>query len=198
MLNQQKKMNDKKAISQWKEWFGKQTSDKPWFSYLELTSVSEYDDAAPISTSNVNQNLFETNYRKAVQRTDKQLKAVLSTLKQSPDWEKTIVIITSNHGMEFDETQTNSWGSSTNFSEYQLRVPMLIHWPNVEPELITTTSSHLDLAPTLMEEFLGTTTSADSYSSGINLFDQTEERNWLLAGDRKKHRVNNRNKYCCY
>ncbi|MBD1569480.1 MULTISPECIES: DUF3413 domain-containing protein [Aliivibrio] len=179
------KMNDKKAISQWKEWFGKQTSDKPWFSYLELTSVSEYDDAAPISTSNVNQNLFETNYRKAVQRTDKQLKAVLSTLKQSPDWEKTIVIITSNHGMEFDETQTNSWGSSTNFSEYQLRVPMLIHWPNVEPELITTTSSHLDLAPTLMEEFLGTTTPADSYSSGINLFDQTEERNWLLAGDRK-------------
>ncbi|KAB2824469.1 DUF3413 domain-containing protein [Aliivibrio finisterrensis] len=179
------KMSDSKAITQWHDWFRAQTPNKPWFSYLELTSVSEYDATSPISTENSDQSAFEVNYRKAVKKTDQQLKTVLSALKQSPDWEKTIVIITSNHGMEFDETNTNSWGSSTNFSQYQLRVPMLIHWPNVEPELIMSRSSHLDLAPTLMESFLKTTTSPESYSSGLNLLNQDNERNWLLAGDRK-------------
>ncbi|RYU65549.1 DUF3413 domain-containing protein [Aliivibrio finisterrensis] len=179
------KISDSKAITQWHDWFRAQTPNKPWFSYLELTSVSEYDATSPISTENSDQSAFEVNYRKAVKKTDQQLKTVLSALKQSPDWEKTIVIITSNHGMEFDETNTNSWGSSTNFSQYQLRVPMLIHWPNVEPELIMSRSSHLDLAPTLMESFLKTTTSPESYSSGLNLLKQDNERNWLLAGDRK-------------
>ena len=179
------KMSDSKAIAQWSDWFSAQTSDKPWFSYLELTSVSEYDATSPISTQNSDQSAFEINYRKAVKKTDQQLKTVLNTLKQSPDWENTIIVITSNHGMEFDETNTNSWGSSTNFSQYQLRVPMLIHWPDVEPELVTTRSSHLDLAPTLMESFLKTTTSSESYSSGLNLLTQDNERNWLLAGDRK-------------
>lgn len=179
------KMSDSKAITQWNNWFKAQTSDKPWFSYLELTSVSEYDATSPISTDNSDQSVFEVNYRKAVKKTDQQLKAVLNTLKQSPDWENTIVVITSNHGMEFDETNTNSWGSSTNFSKYQLRVPMLIHWPEVEPELIMTRSSHLDLAPTLMESFLKTTTPSENYSSGLNLLTQDNERNWLLAGDRK-------------
>lgn len=178
------KMSDSKAISQWNDWFKIQTSDKPWFSYLELTSVSEYDATSPISAENSDQSAFEVNYRKAVKKTDQQLNVVLKALKQSPDWEKTIVVITSNHGMEFDETNTNSWGSSTNFSQYQLRVPMLIHWPDVEPELIMTRSSHLDLAPTLMESFLKTTTSPESYSSGLNLLTQDNERNWLLAGDR--------------
>ncbi len=179
------KMSDSKAITQWHDWFKAQTPNKPWFSYLELTSVSEYDATSPISTENSDQSAFELNYREAVRKTDQQLKTVLSALKQSPYWEKTIVIITSNHGIEFDETNTNSWGSSTNFSQYQLRVPMLIHWPNVEPELIVSRSSHLDLAPTLMESFLKTTTSAESYSSGLNLLNQDNERNWLLAGDRK-------------
>ena len=178
------RMSDTKAISQWNTWFTQQTTDQPWFSYLELTAVSEYDDVGSIST-NAGQHTFEANYRKAVQKTDQQLKAVLNTLKQSPDWEKTIVIITSNHGMEFDETNSNSWGSNTNFSQYQLRVPMLIHWPNAEPELITTRSSHLDLTPTLMESFLSTTTPAESYSSGINLFSPNDDRSWLLAGDRQ-------------
>ncbi|OEF10871.1 DUF3413 domain-containing protein [Aliivibrio logei] len=178
------KMSDTKAISQWNTWFTQQTTDQPWFSYLELTAVSEYDDVGSIST-NTGQHAFEANYRKAIQKTDQQLKAVLNTLKQSPDWEKTIVIITSNHGMEFDETNSNSWGSNTNFSQYQLRVPMLIHWPNAEPELITTRSSHLDLTPTLMESFLSTTTPAESYSSGINLFSPNDDRSWLLAGDRQ-------------
>lgn len=179
------KMSDSKAITQWNNWFKAQTSDKPWFSYLELTAVSEYDATSPISTDDSDQSTFEANYRKAVKKTDQQLKVVLNALKQSPEWENTIVVITSNHGMEFDETNTNSWGSSTNFSQYQLRVPMLIHWPDVEPELITTRSSHLDLAPTLMESFLKTTTSPESYSSGLNLLTQDNDRNWLLAGDRK-------------
>ena len=179
------KMSDSKASSQWNDSLKAQTPDQPWFSYLVLTSVSEYDATSPISTENSDQSAFEVNYRKAVKKTDQQLKAVLNALKQSPDWENTIVVVTSNHGMEFDETNTNSWGSSTNFSQYQLRVPMLIHWPEVEPELIMTRSSHLDLAPTLMESFLKTTTSAESYSSGLNLLTQDNERNWLLAGDRK-------------
>ncbi len=178
------RISDDQAIQKWHQWFDKQTPNQPWFSYLELTSVSKYDAANPILINGSTENSFDVNYRKAVNKMDQQLASVLLSLKQSSEWENTIVVITSNHGMEFNETKTNSWGSNTNFSQYQLRVPMLIHWPEASPELIITRSSHLDLAPTLMGSFLNTTTAATDYSSGINLLtQQNSPRQWLLAGD---------------
>ena len=95
-----------------------------------------------------------------------------------------MVVITSNHGIEFNETGSNSWGANTNYSQYQLQVPLVIHWPNKAPQKIDTLSSHLDLVPTLMEGALSVNSPSKNYSSGHNLFELTEmQRDWVIAGD---------------
>ena len=42
-------------------------------------------------------------------------------------------MVTSNHGQEFNETQSNSWGYDSNYSTYQVQVPWC--WPGLVPNL---------------------------------------------------------------
>jgi membrane-anchored protein YejM (alkaline phosphatase superfamily) len=39
------------------------------------------------------------------------------------------VIVTSDHGEEFNDTGKNYWGHNGNFSPYQVAVPLLVRGP---------------------------------------------------------------------
>lgn len=60
---------------------------------------------------------------------DEELGVLFEKIKELDIGDSTVIVITSNHGTEFNETKTNSWGSNSNYSRYQLEVPMIIHWP---------------------------------------------------------------------
>ena len=90
--------------------------------------------------------------------------------------------MTSNHGTEFNETGSNSWGAGSNYSQYQLEVPMVIHWPGKVAGQYNHRTSHLDLSVTLLQDLLGVSSNPSDYSSGRNLFDE-RSRKWILAGD---------------
>ena len=76
-------------------------------------------------------------------------------LQQQGSSEQTIVVITSNHGQEFNETQSNSWGYGSNYSPIRCRCPWC--WPGRASRARSQeqASSHLDLVPTLMKGMLG-------------------------------------------
>ena len=97
--------------------------------------------------------------------------------------DNTIVVVTSNHGTEFNETGNNSWGSDSNYSKYQIKVPMIIHWPQHSAQVVTHPTSNLDLVPTLMESLFNVASNPSNYSSGISLFDNNSDRRWILAGN---------------
>jgi hypothetical protein len=40
--------------------------------------------------------------------------------------DNTIVIITADHGQEFNENKLNFWGHNGNFTKYQTQVPLII------------------------------------------------------------------------
>lgn len=168
----------------------------PWFTYLNLKTIPQYDQNAdyaepfqPVldNTASLNAETavkLKNSYQNAVHYTDALLGELINALKASDEFANTVVIITSNHGMEFNETGTNSWGENSNYSKYQLQVPMVVHWPNQAAQEYSMPSSHLDLVPTLMESMLGVDSPANQYSSGVNLFDLlTSPRKWVLAGD---------------
>ncbi|MFE8730978.1 sulfatase-like hydrolase/transferase, partial [Aeromonas hydrophila] len=67
---------------------------------------------------------LENRYKNSVFYTDQLLEQMLSQLQQQGLSEQTIVVITSNHGQEFNETQSNSWGYGSNYSPYQVQVPL--------------------------------------------------------------------------
>ena len=125
---------------------------------------------------------LENRYKNSVFYTDQLLEQMLSRLQQQGLSEQTIVVITSNHGQEFNETQSNSWGYGSNYSPYQVQVPLVLAWPGVESQPQEQASSHLDLVPTLMKGMLGVRNPPRDYSTGRSLFDNSP-RNWLLAGD---------------
>lgn len=186
---------DQKATDALIKWAD--TTQAPWFGYLELDSLAhfkkggQYADIFQPSLKNQSAQsnqadplLLKNSYYNAAHYLDTLVGKLLSDLTVKGILDKTIVLITSNHGIEFNETNTNSFGSNTNYSQYQLKIPLIMHWPNSTAQKVDLPTSHLDIAPTLMQELLKVTNPSRDYSSGMNLFRLNEaSRNWILAGD---------------
>lgn len=116
---------DRKAIQAWSQWATEQ-GNQPWFSFIELTTLDDFSDYDSKSGNAVAD--LKANYRQSVNSADHELATLYQQINELGLSDSTVIVITSNHGTEFNETRTNSWGSSTNYSRYQLEVPMIIHW----------------------------------------------------------------------
>lgn len=120
-------------------------------------------------------------YRTTARYTDELVQRVLQDLEAKGLLDDTIVIITSDHGQEFNDNRLNYWGHGSNFSDYQLKVPMVIHWPGKSPAVIDHLTEHFDVAPTLLQQALGCeATPAQTISSGNSLF-ASPHRSWSIA-----------------
>ncbi|WP_318475203.1 DUF3413 domain-containing protein [Photobacterium leiognathi] len=189
--------SDAHAIKDWQHWFNQQKQGQPWFSFLELTSVQQFKEGEhykPRFTPSLGSNaineegvdstlLLKNSYRNAAYHIDEMLGRVFADLKAKGVLNNTIVVIASNHGTEFNETGNNTWGSGSNYSKYQIKVPLIIHWPDHVAQEVTRLTSNLDVVPTVMESLLNVATAPSNYSSGVSLFDQNNNRRWVLSGN---------------
>lgn len=176
---------DKQSIAAWNTWLTEQAK-KPWFSYIEVTTVDNFESEPMAANEEIPASeRFKKAYEQSVKSADKTVAEIIADLESNELLADTIVVITSNHGSEFNETNTNSWGANSNYSRYQLQVPMVIHWPGVLPAEFTHSTSHLDLSVTLLQDMLGVSSNPYDYSSGRNLFDESRRR-WILAGDTRE------------
>jgi len=123
---------------------------------------------------------FINIYKNSLNYIDSKVGEVLKSLEGKLD--NTVVIITSDHGEEFNDSKLGYWGHNGNYSKYQTAVPLIIHWPNKAPAIIDYQTNHLSIAPTLMSEALGVTNMPSDYSSGISLFEQNKALPWLFLG----------------
>lgn len=175
---------DEATIAAWSNWV-EQQSGSPWFSYIELATLQNFDALKkPVSGQSTAQSLKD-NYQLSATNADNELSNLISELEQQDLLKNTLVIITSNHGMEFNETNSNSWGSNTNYSQYQLRVPLIIHWPGKVATTYSHRTSHLDVSVSLLQDLLGVSSNPSDYSSGRNLFNESPRR-WIIAGDSRE------------
>lgn len=176
---------DKQSIAAWNTWLTEQAK-KPWFSFIEVTTVDNFESEPMAANEEIPASeRFKKAYEQSVKSADKTVAEIIADLEANELLANTIVVITSNHGSEFNETNTNSWGANSNYSRYQLQVPMVIHWPGMLPAEFTHSTSHLDLSVTLLQDMLGVSSNPYDYSSGRNLFDESRRR-WILAGDTRE------------
>ena len=99
---------------------------------------------------------------------------------------KTIIVISSDHGEEFNDNKQNYWGHNGNFTKYQAQVPFIVKWPgkgNVEIEYAT---SMLDVVPTILPEVLGCSNPVSDYSVGENLFSPSKDREYRYVSNYSK------------
>ncbi|MCG3729850.1 DUF3413 domain-containing protein [Vibrio cincinnatiensis] len=175
--------HDQQTILRWTQWVQEQNS--PWLSFIELTTVSQFNTMAKSDKQSTTTDRLRNSYYESVTQADHELAQLFAQLESLQLLDNTIVVITSNHGTEFNETKTNSWGANSNYSRYQLQVPMIIYWPGKIPTTFTHRSSHLDFSVTLLQDLLGVSSNPNDFSSGKNLFNENKRR-WILAGDSRE------------
>lgn len=117
-------------------------------------------------------------YVNASHHLDSQIKRVLNFLIQEKLLNDTAVIITGDHGEEFMEK--GHWGHNSEFVEEQSRVPLIIYVPGVKPEVVDTMTSHLDIAPTVMD-LLGVKNPPEDYSLGFDLLGSQKRKFTVLT-----------------
>lgn len=175
--------HDQQTILRWAQWAQEQNS--PWMSFIELTTVSQFNSMASNNKKSNTTERLRHSYYESVTQADHELAQLFAQLNELQLLDNTIVVITSNHGTEFNETKTNSWGANSNYSRYQLQVPMIIYWPGKVPTTFTHQTSHLDFSVTLLQDLLGVSSNPSDFSSGKNLFNENRRR-WILAGDSRE------------
>ncbi|OGT43229.1 MAG: hypothetical protein A3F13_06290 [Gammaproteobacteria bacterium RIFCSPHIGHO2_12_FULL_40_19] len=121
-------------------------------------------------------------YKNAVFADDQLIQNIFHTLKKDHLDKNTIVIITSDHGQEFNEYRNDYWEHASGFSQYQMRTPMIIAWPNRAVKIVHTQTTHFDLAPTLLTRVLGVTNPVSDYSVGNDFFSKKQQK-FIIAGN---------------
>lgn len=117
-----------------------------------------------------NRDAFFNDYLNAVHYTDELVGRVIAALDSTGALANTIVVVTSDHGEEFDDNKADYWGHTGNFTGYQTRVPMFIYVPWQKPRTVKETTAHIDLPPTLLEEGLGCDAPEADYTNGRDMF----------------------------
>lgn len=121
-------------------------------------------DAADDPTPVVN------DYLNSVHYVDELIGHLLRRMEAIGLLDNTMVIITSDHGEEFNDNGRNYWGHTGNFTAYQSRVPLIVYLPTEQPRRVTAVTSGVDIPPTILEAGLGCPADADAHSNGLNLF----------------------------
>ncbi|SGY91117.1 DUF3413 domain-containing protein [Moritella viscosa] len=186
--------SDNKTINSAMKWLGEQQDKKPWFSYVSLNSVQNmktpngfpsmfYPNIQDLNSQASNRQIALFNsYRNSVSYVDKAVAKLVYKLKQTGQFDNTVIVFTSNHGTEFNDSENHSWGYGSSYSIYQTQVPLFIVWPGKEPSVIEQDTNHTDLVPTILTNLSAVKNPISDYSSGIDLF-AGNFKTWQLLGD---------------
>ena len=120
------------------------------------------------ATANIERDikLIFNRYINSCNHLDSQLNRIIRYLEQADLLKSTIVLITGDHGEEFMEK--GHWGHNSGFTEEQVRTPLVLWIPGVEPRQIHSITSHLDIPATILSA-LGISSPPNDYSLGFDL-----------------------------
>lgn len=144
---------------------------KPAWDYADYTRLNNDLDPTP----------FWNLYRNCCYQDDKMIGRVLKAIDDEGLADNTIVVITGDHSQEFNENHRNYWGHNSNFSIHQTGVPLVCHFPGQLAARHNYRTTHYDVVPTLMHDYLGVRNPVGDYSMGKLLNDSTP-RLWHIVG----------------
>jgi len=171
---------------EWMAWLDGRAPDQPFMGFLFFDAVNdktyppEYEGRVPVNPEEPMPEVF-ADYKTSVMFGDELVGRVLEDLQKRGLADNTVVLISSDHGEEFNENADGVKGHGSGYSRQQLGVPMLLAWPGIEARQVTHRTSHYDVAPTLMRRLLGCSNAFSDYASGRDLYDGPQW-DWLIAG----------------
>ncbi len=189
---------DKTITQQFTDFLNQRDRKKPFFGFLFYDTAHNYCDGGSTAnqlpfqpavgqckrfslTKNTDPRPYLNRYHNAVHYIDQEVGQVLQQLKRKRLLKDTIVIITADHGEEFDDEKLNYWSHASAYTSYQLHVPMIIAWPGKLPNNYSYLTTNYDVVPTLMKRVLNCKNAMSSYSVGHSMF-VPGDRPFIIAG----------------
>lgn len=188
-------VNDRVITEKMVNFIASNPKDAPFFGFMFFDSphvAGHPEEIAPfqpelkeVNHLTLNNNTdpvpYVNRYKNAVYYNDLLIGKVLEQLKKSDLLENTVILITGDHGEEFNDLKMNYWGHVGNFAHFQTQTPLVIHWPGKIPAIYKHTTSHLDIAPTLMNDMFACKTDPSKFSNGRNLLDKSPRPYVLIS-----------------
>ena len=177
---------DRTLTDEWLQWLDRRDPSRPFFGFLYYDAVAanqpidNYPSVVPVPPGAADMVRVHARYLTNVRYVDTLVGRVLDDLERRKLLERTVVILTSDHGTEFDENGQGFKGHGTSFSSYQVRTPFVLRWPGRPAARVSRRTSHYDLAPTLLSELFGCTNPPSDYASGQSLFSDAQW-DWLIT-----------------
>ena len=176
--------NNQEVTRTWSRWIDHYQEKQPFFGFLYYDPGSTWPP--PVELADAEAELGDAarsraQYQRGMQFMDGEIDQVLQALAAAGVADNTLVILTSDHGWEFDENGLGYIGHATNFSPWQLVSTLMLRWPGKSPQVFTHRTAHQDLPVTLLQELFACSNPARDYASGQNLF-SGNSWDWLVAG----------------
>lgn len=151
-----------------------------WDSEFEVP-YDEYkeDISFPLFPSRKEVELYHNRYLNSVAWVDHQLKEFCDVLKAEGQYENSIIIVTGDHGEEFQEE--GGWCHCTSLMKEQTQVPILVKWPSGGSVLPRQRqASHADIWPSVFS-YLGFPEEQIDTMTGDNLLEDDGDKTLLVA-----------------
>ena len=130
---------------------------------------------------------FWNLYRNSAYQTDKMIGELIAAMKEQGLYDQTLVMITGDHAQEYNENHKNYWGHNSNFTQYQIGVPLIVHQPGIDTTVVYRhRTTHYDFVPTLMHDYLGVQNPLEDYTAG-RLLSDTTPRLWHFVGNELRY-----------
>lgn len=122
-------------------------------------------------------------YQNAVYQIDSLVGMVLQKIEDKGFMDNSIIMICGDHSQEFNDNGKGYWGHNGNFSDVQIGTNLLWYSLDCQPQTVKYRTSHYDICPTILKQYLGLENPCEDFGSGKMLTDSTL-RDWILVGSR--------------
>ena len=177
---------DEKITAQFLNFLKNRNKEKPFFGFLFYDATHSYcDDQTQYAqvfqpaikqcdrlriTLDTPVDPYKNRYKNAIHFVDNLVGKVLGDVKDQDLLKNTVIIITADHGEEFNDSHQRYWSHASGYDHWQLQVPLFIYWPGQSPQVISHVTTSYDVVPYLMKRVLSCQNNERDYSVGQSLF----------------------------
>lgn len=199
---------DLNIFNSWTKYIDNYNQKNPFFGFLFFDAAHGFDLPKNYNTpfkpyldkvdymafeEDYNADMLINRYKNCLHFIDNLVGKMIVQLKEKDKLKNTIIIITSDHGQEFNDLKKGYWQHGGNFSKYQINTPFILFDSNLAPKTYNHLTLHYDLAPTIMGSYLGVKNNPKDYSSGKSLFNKSN-RDFFICGYNQKFAIIEQNR----
>lgn len=177
---------DIESIKDFENWLSNRDVNQKFMGFIFLDSVHAV--AVPESEQLPYKNYWEdinhlelgpdfdpvpyfNRYKNSAYGADILIGKILDILRDKKLLSNTVVVVTSDHGDEFNDSGLNYWGHNGNFSQAQIKIPLVMYWPGINAQVVKHRTTAYDVSATLLKRVLAAQNPLEDFGVGQDLFD---------------------------